>query len=569
MNYPIFPEFRPKAYRNGDLVQVNINGQIVPATVVRMSAGGNYWVRNERGNEILADKNDLYPAASIRNAEEQPSGGSEKTETSWENFTPDFLAEHLKSGGKAFYSPVDDPELNAPLHDTWMGNRSNLEQFVDFEAVRAGKARISYEGENAPLKPKIERFRGLSESEIRTYLQTGGSFRNFDESVKSAKPEGGFSLQEMMQDREKLATRENISAWFQYQVHQENSRVRKNTEAQNTEAQNAQNTEQASGGQAFDAVQTGLDAAGVADPTPISDGTNMVISLARAAKEPERMGEHLKNAAISGISMIPYVGDIAKGLKYGRKTAKATKTAKVSNLTSQFSDNREAAEPPTSGGGGGDQPPDGVKPTGSDPDDENIRKNLGGLKETAIDLAGAIGKGAAGAYAFAETINLANKAVIEYNRNLLKYNGELTAAYSKLDMGRLQREFDQAQKQAEPLSELIEAQNGLEQSFHDFRSDWQIVSTDIQTFLTKIATLIVQLVDIMSPVEEAWPIIKTAINIYLKLNPTTAALVNASEVQDKLRELKDNAFNQNNQHVQRLEQIMKQMADAQKRGRKV
>jgi len=79
----------------------------------------------------------------------------------------------------------------------------------------------------------------------------------------------------------------------------------------------------------IDKLQTGLDIAGVADPTPIIDGVNMGISLFRAAKAqtPEERSQHLQNAAISAISMVPLVGDTAKLAKIpgmiGKAEAKA------------------------------------------------------------------------------------------------------------------------------------------------------------------------------------------------------------------------------------------------------
>ncbi len=72
----------------------------------------------------------------------------------------------------------------------------------------------------------------------------------------------------------------------------------------------------------LDGLQTVLDAVGVADPTPIADGANVVISLARAVMDPKRSGEHLANAGVSAVSMVPYIGDIAKAFKYGGKGAK-------------------------------------------------------------------------------------------------------------------------------------------------------------------------------------------------------------------------------------------------------
>jgi hypothetical protein len=54
---------------------------------------------------------------------------------------------------------------------------------------------------------------------------------------------------------------------------------------------------------ALDLTQMGLDIAGIIDPTPISDGTNGVISLFRG---------DLLGAGISVVGFIPYLGDLAK-----------------------------------------------------------------------------------------------------------------------------------------------------------------------------------------------------------------------------------------------------------------
>ncbi|HEX8187129.1 MAG TPA: hypothetical protein VF586_02190 [Pyrinomonadaceae bacterium] len=53
----------------------------------------------------------------------------------------------------------------------------------------------------------------------------------------------------------------------------------------------------------LDLTQMGLDIAGILDPTPISDGSNGVISLFRG---------DLLGAGISAVGFIPYLGDIAK-----------------------------------------------------------------------------------------------------------------------------------------------------------------------------------------------------------------------------------------------------------------
>src|SRR5210317_2263976 len=59
----------------------------------------------------------------------------------------------------------------------------------------------------------------------------------------------------------------------------------------------------------LDLLQMALDLAGFVDPTPVSDGASGLLALAR--------GQWL-DTAISGLSMIPYVGDLAKAGKLPR-----------------------------------------------------------------------------------------------------------------------------------------------------------------------------------------------------------------------------------------------------------
>lgn len=60
---------------------------------------------------------------------------------------------------------------------------------------------------------------------------------------------------------------------------------------------------------ALDLVQLSLDLAGIVDPTPISDGSGALLALARGL---------WLDSAISGVSMVPYVGDLAKTGKLPR-----------------------------------------------------------------------------------------------------------------------------------------------------------------------------------------------------------------------------------------------------------
>ena len=67
----------------------------------------------------------------------------------------------------------------------------------------------------------------------------------------------------------------------------------------------------------LDLAQAALDIAGIADPTPISDGLSGLMSLTR--------GDFI-GAGLSLVSMVPYVGDaLAKTSKGTRLAAKIAK----------------------------------------------------------------------------------------------------------------------------------------------------------------------------------------------------------------------------------------------------
>ena len=70
---------------------------------------------------------------------------------------------------------------------------------------------------------------------------------------------------------------------------------------------------------ALDALQAGVDLIGIGDPTPTSDAISMGISLGR--------GDYF-GAILSGVSMVPYLGDaVAKPIKAARASKAAAKLA--------------------------------------------------------------------------------------------------------------------------------------------------------------------------------------------------------------------------------------------------
>ncbi len=79
----------------------------------------------------------------------------------------------------------------------------------------------------------------------------------------------------------------------------------------------------------LDLLGLALDLAGILDPTPVSDGASALLSIAR--------GNWL-DAAISGASIVPYVGDLAKAGKlprYMKTVEKAIALAKQSEKFAQ------------------------------------------------------------------------------------------------------------------------------------------------------------------------------------------------------------------------------------------
>jgi len=84
---------------------------------------------------------------------------------------------------------------------------------------------------------------------------------------------------------------------------------------------------------AADLSQLCLDLVGIFDPTPISDGSSALISLAR--------GRWL-DAALSGMSIIPYVGDLAKAGKFPRYLKTVERAVQ---LAQQSADARRLLEP--------------------------------------------------------------------------------------------------------------------------------------------------------------------------------------------------------------------------------
>ncbi|WP_294252148.1 hypothetical protein [uncultured Sphingomonas sp.] len=73
----------------------------------------------------------------------------------------------------------------------------------------------------------------------------------------------------------------------------------------------------------LDLGQMALDLTGIVDPTPVSDGTNAVVSVGRSigavfSGDWSGAGGHLLNAGISAVAIVPGLGDLAKAGKIGK-----------------------------------------------------------------------------------------------------------------------------------------------------------------------------------------------------------------------------------------------------------
>jgi hypothetical protein len=309
----------------------------------------------------------------------------------------------------------------------------------------------------------------------------------------------------------------------------------------------------------LDKIQTTLDAVGVAEPTPFADGSNAVISLVRAATEPGRRKEHLSNAAISAISVIPYVGDLAKVSKYGSKAANSTaaksaptssaaqgygssvsnvSTSSLSSLvtslafdataSSSSSSASQAANPSasasggsgstggTSGGSGGTggpgspTPPPPGSPSGGQPGQPQqvnsiLTKLWDGLKnvfEKVAPFAGQVANATFAFITFNTALYAANRAQLKLNENLRLYSGEIQAAYMRLEAGRVMRDVTRARSVEGNLAGLSDAQNRLERAQEEFTRPLQQVVLNLQTKITDGVAAILELVDSVEGITE-------------------------------------------------------------------
>jgi hypothetical protein len=297
-------------------------------------------------------------------------------------------------------------------------------------------------------------------------------------------------------------------------------------------------------GNAIDSLQTGLDAAGVIDPTPVVDGVNAAISIGRAFMDPGNAGKHLANAGVSLVSMVPYVGDLAKLLKYGGKgvaaAAKGTGAAsaaaghaatgghgKAGWLQSLLGLGAGMAGSATGGGGsGGGSGGGGIPPGDSGAGgggwsggssggwggaghwSNTVSSVLGSIASFAWQFGGAglaIGGAAValkGFVSWLSAVDEKSRRLIEENRELAKWDGRLANAYARLDMERLQRTIERAESMSGPLGRLTGAQSRYEQAQEDLVGPFKKIAADFQAANTTLATWAVRAIDSMTNIDD-------------------------------------------------------------------
>ncbi len=489
-NQPSRGKHSPKP---GDTVSFrDLNGVERVGKVTDSSPGGTF--------DVVSNNITYY-----RRAEEMfPIGGPASSASSkpvaGSSHTPQGIARHLAAGGEAYYTPgahrygPDAGKLDlrggreserVPLHSVWLGDEKNLVDLIDFDDVAAGSASIDL-GPASPPKQKPPRaahpFDRLSDKEVSTFIHTGAS-KAFEgvPAEDRARQHGGHSLDSLLGNR-KSATQENVSAFL--------SSMRTSRE-----------------GNSLDATQAVLDGVGLAGDAVApgagvaADGTNAVISLMRAASDPGNAGTHLTNAAISTVSMVPFVGDLAKVFKYGGKGAraagkagKAGKAARAAGVSAQFqgflaTDSDSAADDPQSE---------------SSDESDPLSSRSANVKDKVIEFGSVVGKASAATLTAANSISLMNRAAVEYHRELVHYNGRIAEAYGKLEADRAGRSIERGHDLSGPLSVLVESQSKLEEKLQDFSSPWKVLGADIARILTEILAVGVAILDFLEPLSNAY-----------------------------------------------------------------
>ncbi len=300
----------------------------------------------------------------------------------------------------------------------------------------------------------------------------------------------------------------------------------------------SESKKQDEGMSALDWAQLALDGVGAVEPTPFADLTNAGISLGRAAFDPKNAGQHLMNAGISLVSTIPYVGDVAKLAKgYGKggkalgksldgfassKAGKAIyskfggmKNAGLSgngNASGQNVSSIMPMEDGTNGSlgggihnsnrGGGGGGGGGSSPDAAEPDDEYnnwLAQTIDKYKGLVIGVGSVVA-------AFRLLNQWVNKTaedgrkMVEGNRGLAMYSGELSKAMGDFDAATQRRDMRKADYVGSSAADLAKSQSGLDDVRANQNAPYARTWNNIQTTLNVIATGVSQILTLIDPI---------------------------------------------------------------------
>ncbi len=253
----------------------------------------------------------------------------------------------------------------------------------------------------------------------------------------------------------------------------------------------------------LDWIQLGLDGVGIAEPTPFADLANTGVSLGRAMLDPENAGQHLVNAGISLVSTIPYAGDVAKLAKGYGKGGKA-----VGNTIEGFANSKigQAASKmfgvwqktgmggingkiiPGSGGASGSGSPPILPGTGGSGGESGSGGGLSSFWPLAA-ITTSLVVGFNKLHQWVLKTAESGRELIESQRDLAKYSGELSSAFAKSDTRTVMRDIKKAEYLDSSASSLLSAQSAYNdaKAFRD--APGQRTNNNLRAMATYIATI--------------------------------------------------------------------------------
>lgn len=461
------PEYEPNRgsggapqFKVGEIVRFRrMDGKSQVGRIVERTMGGNYDIKDDNGREfrksasdieLVSDDSPSIPVADAQSAMLQQASQAEQSQPADDGGSLASQSEPAAPSSDS-PSPNKNPQALPPVpkdhHRFWHGGDE-------------------YKGGARFFSPDYDYAKGYADKSGGNvhYLDVPGDSphlkKTFDDSGTSAKaPYASFEAPESLA--------KNMSQVGGNHAGREPIKPPVQSDSQ--------------GGNPLDNVQTALDGVGVVGDAVVpgsgvaADGMNVVVSLLRAATERKNAGGHLKNAGISAVSMLPFVGDLAKGLKLGGGR----------------------------GGNGDGEPPEAAS-GGEEASEDPLYSRSATVRDKIVSFTTAVGTASAAVIVSANAMSLLNKATIEYHRDLVKYNGEISEAYGKLETDRMERSIREGGELSGSLSGLVESQSRLEDKLQDFQSPWKVIGADVVKILTELLAIGVAIVDFIEPISEIY-----------------------------------------------------------------